>query len=419
MTENTNTTMLANKAPVAEANAVNPLDENKAPELNDSGLIKGIVDTGSGGKKDNLLEDAPEIDMSILEDVGPERSILLLVLKLLFGFLVVLAVVGFIFFTSQLSDKLSVVTSKIGIPNASAQLQSSNSEIINLQTNLNFYRYLAAKANLDSVSFYGDTFIQNYELMKSRSATTEEKRKAKAKMDSLRNNIENSLKATKEKFTPSFIVPLFSRDLAGASDLDNLFKSELEQKMRDKSSELAKVNDPQAQAESKNYLQSLALISNQNVKDITLSTDFEAINDDDLYALLKDVNTSVVNDMSLIHSIKEERITWSDIINEIELRTIAVDKYYNDGLYDKIGGIRYNSYDFDAEKKNLSIAGETKTIDTANFTMISNLIEELNKSDLFENGAMRSFSKSGSFDKGYTSSLKLTLDLEKYNTEKE
>ena len=113
----------------------------------------------------------------------------------------------------------------------------------------------------------------------------------------------------------------------------------------------------------------------------------------------------------LREEIKEGRIQWSDMMNEIELRTIAVDNHYSEDFYNELGGIRCNSYDFDSVNRKITVVGETKRFDTRNFSMIADLIDELNRSPILDNGEMRSFSKSGSFDDGYTATLKLTLDI--------
>ena len=49
--------------------------------------------------------------------------------------------------------------------------------------------------------------------------------------------------------------------------------------------------------------------------------------------------------------------------------------------------------------------------------MISNLIDEFNRSEMFENADTRTFSKNGSLENGYTATLKLSLDLEDGNEE--
>ena len=85
--------------------------------------------------------------------------------------------------------------------------------------------------------------------------------------------------------------------------------------------------------------------------------------------------------------------------------------YHSENYFDELGGIQYTSYDFDSSGPSISIVGETKRFDTTNFTMIVNLIDELNNSDLFENAEMHSFSKSGSLESGYTASVKLNLGL--------
>jgi len=61
----------------------------------------------------------------------------------------------------------------------------------------------------------------------------------------------------------------------------------------------------------------------------------------------------------------------------------------------------------------VTITGVTKRYDTNNFTMISNLIDQLNSSPYFSGVEMKSFTKSGSAEEGFTSTLRLNLYLQK------
>jgi len=190
------------------------------------------------------------------------------------------------------------------------------------------------------------------------------------------------------------------------------FQQKLKAKLNEKASELKSNEDPEAQRDFKNYDHTENLIINSGLRSLFINTDFDALTDAELYHLIKEMNDVIVNELSIIQEIKNMRVKWSDVMNEIELRTIDVDRFYNEGTYDQLGGIRYNSYDLDTENRTISISGETKRFDTTNFTMIADLIDMLNGSPFFENAEMRSFTKSGSLDTGYTASLKLTLDLQ-------
>ncbi|OGJ42215.1 hypothetical protein A3I58_01215 [Candidatus Peregrinibacteria bacterium RIFCSPLOWO2_02_FULL_39_10] len=143
-----------------------------------------------------------------------------------------------------------------------------------------------------------------------------------------------------------------------------------------------------------------------------LSIDFTALSNQEIYDFIKNVNSVIINDLTIIQKIKEQRIKWSDMIDEIALRTMTIDRHYNQNFYDDLGGIRYTSYNFNSGSKTISISGETKKFDTMNFTMIVDLIDELNKSKFFKDAAVRSLSKAGSVKDGYTSSLQLSLTLE-------
>ncbi len=64
------------------------------------------------------------------------------------------------------------------------------------------------------------------------------------------------------------------------------------------------------------------------------------------------------------------------------------------------------------DTKEVSIIGETKQFGTENFTLIVDLIDELNSSKLFNNAAMRSFNKSGTIEEGYVAFLRLAFNLQ-------
>lgn len=381
------------------------------PQNPESDIIKNIVATETGEGTGNILEAAPEFDRSLLEEVAPPKSVTLVIFKSLFGLLVLAGLASLAFFSSQLTNKLDFITARFGLTNISEKITAGNAEILSLQTDFNFYNYLQAKAYLDQFSFEGDAYINNYQIAKSQTASNAEKNAALSKMKALTPKLKQLFLAASDKYSQNFTAPLVDSKNDKLMT-DSIFEEQLRNKLNQKAGSLANSGDLQAKRDNKNYQQTINLIGQTNLKNLLVSTDFDALTDEDVYNLIKQLNALIVNDMNTIQQIKEKRVKWSDIMNEIDVRTAEVDSHYSENFYEDLGGIRYTSYDFDTASRQISIIGETKRVDTMNFTMIADLIDELNRSQLFANGEMRSFSKNGSIEDGYTATLKLSLDLE-------
>ncbi|PIZ76782.1 hypothetical protein COY05_00025 [Candidatus Peregrinibacteria bacterium CG_4_10_14_0_2_um_filter_38_24] len=389
-------------------NLVNPLDVQNKENATSSDIVKNLITSDTHQEK--FLEEAPTIDFSLLKDIVPQQSPLLSVLKYGFIGIAVAFLLSIVFFVITLTDAFSLVSSFFGYTSLTTQLENDNTDIISLKTELNFNKYLMLKGSLDEFGYYGDAFAQNYEILNTKTSSAEEKSSASEKIASIKPSLKKNFMEVKDIFSKDFDAPLYTTDIE-SQDTMTLFKQKLTDKFNAKAAELKESTDPQTKRDYKNYMQIVALISNADLKTLVLGTDFDALKDEDLYKLINKVNSIVVNDLNVIQQIKNKRIKWSDIINEINLRTIAVDSSYNQDVYNELGGIRYMSYDFDSESKKLSISGETKIFDTTNFTIITDLIDSLNNSTLFSNAEMRSFSKSGSLDEGYKANVNVSLTL--------
>ncbi len=417
MSENKNTTEDLKIAPTAPdvPEEVNPLDAVK-DEQKDPTLVNNIV-ANTTKEDERILEVAPELDKSLLQEVGPQKSLLLVSLKLLFGVLTLLSLGSLIFFTSQLTNKFDFFSSKFNMPSLSKTLKASDEEVIKLQTDINFYSALKTKGYLDEATYYGDSFIKYFEVVNNPTTDPKDQKTAAQELGKLFPKIVSALDLAKLQMVKESTVPVLTLETNENIDPESFFQSELLKKLDDKAAPLADTEDEQAKRDYKNYIITKSVVSNSELKSLILNTDYASMSEKEFYEFLKDFSKKYSNELSVIQRIKDERIMWSDIINEIDLRTIAVDRYYNQNSYDQIGGILYTSYDFDADSQSISIIGEIKRFDTVNFTMIANLIDELNRSDLFANAAMQSFSKSGSLNDGYISSVRLQLDLERDETE--
>jgi len=400
----------AETTPVSE----NPLDSTRSTAEGSGGaeLVDNIVATETGSNEETLLEDVPDIDVGLLDEIEPQKSILLLILKAVFWTLLAIGLGSWLFFTSQFTNKLDLVTEPLKLPNISNELTASNAEILSLQTDLNFYRLLQVKSSLDRFTYLGDSYIQAFENSKSQTLDNPGIEESKKTLVTLRNNLKKSFVETRDIYLKSFDPVLFSKDGYDEKANKKLFADKLKNIIDAKIANLKETDDASVKLLIKNYQHMATLIDNQSLSSILIDTDFDSLSDKELYDLCKVIGDTFVNNLSLIQRIKHLRIHWSDVMNEIKLRTIDIDKYYSDGIYEQLGGIRYNSYDIDTDAKQITITGETKRFDTENFTMIADLIDRLNGSKFFENAEMRSFSKSGSLETGYTSNVKLTLDLQ-------
>ena len=381
----------------------------------ESDIIKNIVSTETGGAAKSILGEAPTLDTSLIRNLTPPRSLLLVILRVFFGLILLTGISSFLFFTSQLTSDLDFATSRLKVQNVSEDLASTNAEIISLQTDLNFYRYLQLNAFFDIFSSDGDSFLHYFEIANSQTSSEAEKENALIEISELKEPLATSISNIQQIFTEEFTAPLIDKAFSDGADLSALYKEKLIMKLNEKIASVSANADSQARRDFKNLTQISDLVKNTGLRNLFLSIDFTALSDAEIYDFIKNVNSVIINDLTIIQKIKEQRIKWSDMIDEIALRTMTIDRHYNQNFYDDLGGIRYTSYNFDSKTKTISISGETKKFDTMNFTMIVDLVDELNKSKFFKDVAVRSLSKSGSVKDGYVSSVQLSLTLEDAN----
>ncbi len=386
---------------------VNPLDQ-QVEKAQESNLLGNVVEATTE-EEQNILGLAPEIDQDLLMETGVPKKGLLTVLKSLVVVILVLGASGFLFFRAQLNDSFSVISDRLGISSIASELAAINSEILDLKTEANFHRYLEIKGYSDLFSYYGDSYLQSFKVLSSQTASANEKREAEGNLVAMREELDATFGKLRELYTKDFAVKL--GEIMSEAELRKAFETRLLTVLNQKADSLKEADEVEAQNERKRLLQTVRLVSNNEMRNLVLKTDFSAMADGEAADFLKAFNKAVRNDLSLVAAVKDARVKWSDIMNEIELRTIAVDSYYSENFYNELGGIVYTSYDFDRERDKISLIGETKRFDTTNFTMIANLIDEFNNSELFGDAEMRSFSKSGSLSEGYTSVLKLDLNL--------
>lgn len=395
------------------AEELNPLDlSDNLNKPEESDVLENVVAKETMQASDeNLLDIAPEVDLSLLKGLEPQKNLQLMIFKTIFAVILVAGLLSVVFFQSQLTHNLDFITDSLGTPHVLKELENSNIEVRSLKTDFNMYKILQANANLNEITYLSDGFMQSFEISKSQTATEKDKTDAEKRMTTLRDKMKGLVIETAKLLNEPIFVPLIDPSLSDINSQKAAFELDLKDKLRIKASEF-KEKDPRL---AKLYTQSINLAGNGTLQSILNGMDFEALSNAELYAQLKALNKNILNDLSIVHEIKNERIKWSDIIKEIDLKTMAVDSTYSEYYYDLKGGIRYSSYELDKDAKRISIVGDILRYDTANFTMIANLIDSFNTSGIFEGAEMKSFSKSGSVEDGYKSSVRLNLTLRDTN----
>ena len=140
------------------------------------------------------------------------RSVVLVLVKLFFSFLVIASVGSVLFFTSQLTNKLEGITSNFNLANISNELAIHNDQILDNQTEINFYRYLKIKGYFDNFSYFGDFYIQSYEVLNSQTASENEKYEARMSSENLKRNLRDYFLKLNEEYKNPFIINLIVKE---------------------------------------------------------------------------------------------------------------------------------------------------------------------------------------------------------------
>ncbi len=388
---------------------LNPLDfKENQKDLENANVLEQVVEKETASnEEESLLDLAPDVDLSLLKGLEPQKNLQLLIFKTVFAIILSIGLLSIVFFQSQLTHNLNFITDFLNTPHILKELENSNLEVRALKTDSNMYRFLQANANLNEITYLSDGYMQSFEISKSQTASERDKTDSLSRIENIRSQLKPLVVDTAKLFNEPIFVPLIDPNFDDINSQQLAFETDLKEKLRVKGEEI-KSKDPRLH---KLHIQSMNLVGNNTLKTLLNNMDVAKLNDAELYAQLKVLNKLVVNDLSIIHDIKNSRIKWSDIINEIDLKTMAVDLTYSEYFYDLKGGIRYTSYEFDKNQRKISIVGEIMRYDTANFTMLANLIDSFNTSGLFGGAEMKSFSKSGSVEDGYKSGVRLNLNL--------
>lgn len=372
-----------------------------------------------------ILGDAPVLQKSIEEERRIKLKRKLRLVQTVFA-IVFLAAAGSVFyFYSELSPTFDVFG-----PNTTQRLRDVNENLRSVQTQLNKYRYLAAQLDLNRFSHISSDFLDKTAQLNGATSTEAVvlANSVAASADTLPLLLEN----IRAQLTPDIVIET-TRSAAEEELTSDQIQDQAEMDLRNalladrrqivQSGELTTANEQ----DLKLIDNTIKLVGNDSLLSTVRSASvdgFEAelaeyteSGDDtlrqELSSFMRSVLASTQSDIAVVGSIKATRIDWATIMSRIENVTRTVDPTFGAGLAQSLGdGIFYTGYSFDTANNTIILSGVTRTTTADNFTLISELIEALELSSDFMNVEMRSFSKSGTFAQGFSSSFKIELALE-------
>ena len=321
--------------------------------------------------------------------------------------IVLMVIVGVGYFEFMLRPDLAFFG-----PNVAMKLSTGNQEIKNIKTQINESNYRIARLYIDRINQLGDSFAYHTGRTGQDNLSANEKAASEAEISRLRPEIKASAAEVKNALSADISVPLYN-SVSGVSETDlEGFKKALTASLNRQKIKLEESTDPQAVLEKRRLENMVQLVTNPALSGVFKNVDVENMDDGQIMEMLSVIQDVGGDDLSIVTKIKRDRVNWESVIADIENVTRKVDKLYGQGLYDEIGGVRYNGFDFDKSAGRISLNGSIKTEDSRTFTLMADLIDQFEKSNKFKDLEMKSFSKSEAEGEGYSSSLRLTFSLQ-------
>ncbi|MBU1992102.1 MAG: hypothetical protein ABH856_01210 [Patescibacteria group bacterium] len=372
-------------------------------------ILDSVVKAGEDSEQRPLLGPLPKIDTSLFIDEEYHAKKKLAFARGAFAGAMMLAITVFGYLYMQLSPSFELIS---GYQNTEQSLHAMTNQLVSMQTQLNAERYKIIKAHLDTFTYYADEFLKKY--AESEATKIESRKQAlAAEITELRSKLEEDFKAIKEKLADPNYTTVYREEEADADTVKAEFNRELKQYFRDEKADIMEKRESSiATVKAKELNEIIALIGNEEFESIFGEYDLGLETNESIKSVISKINGVTKNELSILHTIRQGKINWTDIIYEIEGVTKQVDSVFGSGFFEDLGGIAYTSYDFDSNSRRISITGQAKKDDAKNFSLIANLIDALEASSMFKDVNMRSFTKSGSLDDVYVATLKLDFFLQ-------
>ena len=388
-------------------------------------------------KMKSILGDAKELEKGLEAEKEYFQKRKLKMLKIGFVSLLGVVVVLNLFFFYQLSKGINFFgfyQLNFG-GNTVNKLENQNSNISSIHTQLNKYRFLSSQLNLNEFSFYSSKFldatkkIRDFGSGPQSTGALSDITEAKQKLPELIKNIKQNLAySTYVNLYDPFAENQKTED-ENQKDFDDKLKAALAEDLKKNSESTANLDD--ATENIKLTQNAMKIVGNSKFLTATKRASAEKLQKDlENYVLNQDDNqkenlkvffdtllSSTKIDTATVAAIKNRKVEWDSILKRLDVIITNVIAQHNLGTNNN-AEIFINSYDLNSNANKISLNGSTNTSSGTNTTLMSYLIDELEKSPYFENVSNRSFPKTRTKrgdDEGnlYNAGYRIELGLEK------
>ncbi len=280
--------------------------------------------------------------------------------------------------------------------NSAVRLENVTTDVAQLNAEVLVQKNLAAALLFDRFSNSADQYLYAQTQVESEYTSSNNREKYTAAASMLKEDILDTLAKIQEKFNGE----ISSEESALAIGVADQSISQLQ-------TESASADTQSLLQEQADLTTTKALLSNTAFRQQVTSLNLESLSDADIQSLFEAFGSMNASLNATINNIQSARIAWSIYLDEIESLTKSVDPLFNTEFQ---GSLALTDVVF-KEDGTVSVSGNTETEDSKNFTLISNLVDEYENSEFFENVQERSFSKSGDED-SYSGSFSITMDLQ-------
>ncbi len=371
-----------------------------APAQAESGVVNAVV-SQNDSDKGQILGPKPKTSAGL--DV---RASHFNFGGFLFKISIVLALLVYGFFYTQLNPTFEFLGK-----NPAQKLADYEASFQDEQSSVNLYNLLMAKFALDDFATDADSYLLKLSQYESDYTARNELDELEIDLALLEEDMIASLEIAQEKLRKQ-LYPTELLTISGVSaiELETTYTTLLKTKISEEKQDLRGAEDDEATMESSNLDGALALLNardlQRDVSGVDLSEGLDAAT---VESLFEQVTETSKDQTSTIMAIKSSRLDWQTLLDEVEDITKKIDPLFASGI---TSNIEYSNYSFNTTNQKGSLRGETRTDDTMNFSLISDLVDELELSTYFADVTTRSFSKSGSSDDDFTASFTLEMVLQ-------
>lgn len=279
--------------------------------------------------------------------------------------------------------------------------------VLDLQSKINKQNYILAKYALDDFVYTTDSYLYKTSLYSSSLISQKDKAQLEKEFPTLRAKMREDLILANDLLSYKKVPDKLPVNPTESGNLEQAFKKALKDEIR------LSITDNKNPEET-DFLRTVSKLADNETINAALGkykiptmTDVEFA---EMLSLLSESNTSNFGTLS---SLRQKRVKWSAIIEEIEGITKSIDPLFGSKLMqDGVGEIFYSSFTLDQAKNQITVIGETLSDDGKNFSLSADLLDAFEKSSMFQNVKMDSFTKSKEQETSYKGVLSIDLTLE-------